>query len=280
MNYTFILTLVLIFMAAWALVSYFLVRINRQNRIDKQAKSIQPAFRLADQWIMESQRKIERLIESVEHPLGTAQSELLELRMEASRLPQGVKNLQNVREALGNRVNPRILEKTLAEIAALYLTPVEFRIEDSDFIYLETQTGSMPVLEARWAKELTDEIMKAYLQRLSIKANSDMGGFLYFAKPEHFLACQGNKEWMDALRNYRLVAVDFEGLIALLISLKLSHETDQLIQVFQAGVQSTFPLVGQSDKMGLALTGLSASVLNAQTVLDGGVTKHAVEVKE
>ncbi len=280
MNFPFVLVLALLFIAVWALVSYFLMRINRQNRTDKQAKVVQPAFRLADQWIMESQRKIEQFIESAEAPLGTAQHELLELRLEAGRLPQGVKNLRTLRESLVGHIRPLTLSKPLGEIVGLYLSPANFQPEGPGFVYLKTAMGMVPVLEAPKSGAITDAEMKGWLNRLSTHANSTIGGFLYFAGEENYRTFEANKAWADALRNHRLMALDFKGLTALLISLKVSHETNQMLQVFQTGVQNTVPLVGQSDKMGAALTSLGASVLNAQSALEGGVPSPSKEVKE
>lgn len=280
MNFSLVLVLALIFIAVWALVSYFLVRINQQTRADKQAKAVQPAFRLADQWIMESQRKIEQFIESAEAPLGTAQHELLELRLEAGRLPQGVKNLRTLRDSLAGHIRPLALNGPVAEIAGLYLAPPDMQVEEPHFVYLRTEMGLVPVLEAPKADNLTDGEMKDWLSRLSAHANPTIGGFLYFAGEGNYRSFEANKDWVDALRHHRLMALDFKGLTALLISLQVAHETDQLIRVFQAGVQSTVPLVGQSDQMGAALTSLSASALKAQILLDGGVPTPAKEMKE
>jgi hypothetical protein len=105
-NFTLIFILSVLFIAGWAIVSYSFVRISRQTKIGKQSHTVQPAFRLADQWIMEAQRKIEELSEKAEQPLGTAQHELLDLRLEAGRLPQGVKNLRTVRESLTGNIKP------------------------------------------------------------------------------------------------------------------------------------------------------------------------------
>ena len=280
MNFPFLLGLVLVFMVVWAIASYFLMRINQQTRVDKQAKSIQPAFRLADQWIMESQRKIEQFVESAESPLGTAQHELLELRLEAGRLPQGVKNLRTLRESLVGNIRPMVLEKSLTEIVALYLAPESYQAQESDFVYLTTDMGMVPVLEAHRSVALSDSEMKNWLHFLTKHANATMGGFLYFAGDANYTTFQKNNDWAEALRKHKLMALDFKGLTALLLSLKVVHETDQLLKVFAAGVESTKPLVGHSDRMGLALAALGASALNAQSVLDGGMPHPSTEVKE
>ncbi len=277
MNLPLIVILSVLFILGWALVSYFFVRISRQTKIDKQTQVIQPAFRLADQWIMESQLKIEELIESAENPLGTAQHELLDLRLEAGRLPQGVKNLRTVRESLVGSIHPTVIQKPLAELVKLYLLPEDFQADEPGFVYFKTHMGAVPVFETPKVDNLSDGEMKSWLNRLSVHANPVMGGFLYFVNGGQFKACQENKEWIDALRNYRIMILDFQGLTALLISLKIYKDTDRLIGTFQAGIQSTVPLVGQADKMGLALTSLGASALSAQTILDGGIPGAAVE---
>ncbi len=271
MNLPLIVILSVLFILGWALVSYFFVRISRQTKIDKQTQTVQPAFRLADQWIMESQLKMEELIESSVNPLATAQHELLDLRLEAGRLPQGVKNLRTVRESLSGSIRPAVLNKPLAEIAALYLKAGDFQVEEPGFIYLETHMGPVPVLETPKVEALSDADMKKWLSRLSAQANAVMGGFLYFSNEKQFKVCEENKDWAEALRGYKMMILDFHGLTALLISLKLYKDTDRLIAVFQEGVQSTLPLVGQADKMGLALTSIGASALSVQTVLDGGM---------
>jgi hypothetical protein len=271
LNFELIFILSAIFIAGWAVVSYSFVQISRQTKSQKQNQNVQPAFRLADQWIMESQRKIEELSEKAEQPLSTAQHELLDLRLEAGRLPQGVKNLRTVRESLAGNIRPLALNKTLAEIAGFYLLAEDYQIQEPDFIYFKTHVGSVPILEAPKAEALSDSGMKKWLGRLSSQANPVMGGFLYFANSPQFTACQENKEWMEALRSYKIMSLDFQGLTALLVSFKLYQDTDRLIKTFQAGIESTVPLVGQSDKMGLALTSLGASALNVQMILEGGM---------
>lgn len=275
MNFTLILSLSVLFIIGWAIVSYSFVRISRQAKIDKQTHVVQPAFRLADQWIMEAQRKIEELSEKAEQPLGTAQHELLDLRLEAGRLPQGVKNLRTVRESLSGNIKPLTLNKTLAEIAALYLLHEDFQTQESDFIYFKTHVGFVPILEVPKTEPLSDIGMKKWLGRLSAQANSVMGGFLYFGESRRFIALQENKEWMEALRSYKIMNLDFQGLTALLVSFKLYQDTDRLIKTFQAGVDSTVSLVGQADKMGLALTSLGASALNVQMILEGGTPESS-----
>jgi hypothetical protein len=270
-NFSLIFTLSGLFIAGWAIVSYSFVRISRQTKIQKQTNIVQPAFRLADQWIMESQRKIEELSERAEQPLGTAQHELLDLRLEAGRLPQGVKNLRTVRESLTGNIRPMLLNKTLAEIAGLYLLMEDYQVQEADFVYFKTHVGLVPILEVPKVESLSDGGMKKWLGRLSAQANPVMGGFLYFADSRQFDGCQQNKDWMEALRNYKVMSLDFQGLTVLLVSFKIYQDTDRLIKTFQAGIESTVSLVGQADKMGLALTSLGASALKVQMILEGGV---------
>jgi hypothetical protein len=65
--------------------------------------------------------------------------------------------------------------------------------------------------------------------------------------------------------------VDLKGLTALLVSLRLARDTDKLVTTFQDGIETTKALVGEADKMGAALSALSADTLKIQTALDGGV---------
>jgi len=191
-NLPLIIVLSVLFILGWAIVSYSFVRISRQTKIQKQTQTIQPAFRLADQWIMEAQLKIEDLIENSENPLGTAQHELLDLRLEAGRLPQGVKNLRTVRESLAGTIRPMFLNKPLAEIASLYLKADDYQIEEPGFIDLKTHMGTVPVLETPKVESLSDGEVKKWLNRLSAQANAVMGGFLYFSNDSQFKACQDN----------------------------------------------------------------------------------------
>ncbi len=273
MNLNFLVVLALVFLAVWSLASYFFWRIRRTNRAQKAMGGVSPVFRLAEQWIMESQQKIEKLIESAEQPLSDAQHELLDLRLEAGRLPQGVKNLRMVREALNSPVRPAALTKTLIEIVGLYLAEEDYRSPEKDLVYLMTSLGEMPCVEVSGeGNDFSDRELKAAMARAAAggESNQVAGGFIYFAREDQFKQCRQKAEWMEALRSRRLMAVDFKDLTALLASLQLSKDSDRLIQTFQEGIQTTRALVGEADKMGAALAALSADTLRVRTVLDGG----------
>jgi len=51
--------------------------------------------------------------------------------------------------------------------------------------------------------------------------------------------------------------------------LRLSRDTEKVLRIFQEGVDSTRALTGQSDKMGEALSQLSADSLKLRTLMDG-----------
>ncbi len=58
---------------------------------------------------------------------------------------------------------------------------------------------------------------------------------------ENYAAFQKNDDWVEALRQHKLMALDFKGLTALLLSLKVVHETDRLLQVFGAVLKARNP---------------------------------------
>src|SRR6185503_7803389 len=144
MNFQFVLILAVVFLVVWTSGTYFFWRISRTNKAQKAAEGVQPAFRLAEQWIVEAQQKIEKLIEGAEQPLSTAQHELLDLRLEAGRLPQGVKNLRMVREALNGSIRPADLNKTLPDILSLYLDKGDYYADEKGRVYIQTSMGEVP----------------------------------------------------------------------------------------------------------------------------------------
>jgi hypothetical protein len=215
--------------------------------------------------------------------LSTAQHELLDLRLEAGRLPQGVKNLRMVREALNGSVRPLVLNKNLSDILGLYLDRGDYYADEKGRVYLRTSMGEIPCVEASTQGDgFSDAEMKACMAQLAAfgAVNQVAGGFIYFPSEELFKLCQENKAWMEALRNHRFMAVDFKGLTALLVSLRLTKDTDRLVRTFQIGVETTRALVGQADEMGEALSALSADTLRIRTVLDGGVPNLVSSEKE
>ncbi len=293
MNFQFILILLAVFLVVWTSGTYFFWRISQTTKAKKAAEGVQPAIRLAEQWIVESQQKIEKLIEDAEQPLSMAQHELLDLRLEAGRLPQGVKNLRSVREALNGSIRPADLNKTLADILALYLDRSDHYADEKGRVYLKTSMGDIPCVEASpYAKAsgdrsiqsagFSDAEMKGWMAQLASfgTVNPVAGGFIYFPQESHFKLCQENKEWMEALRNRKFIAVDLKGLTAILVSLRLVKDSDRLVETFQTGVETTRELVGQADKMGAALSALSADTLRIQAALDGGIPAVVSSEKE
>jgi len=249
-------------------------RMSRKNKALSAHAEVQPAIRLAEQWIADSQARVEKLVESAEQPLSSAQNELLELRLEAGRLPQGIKSLKLVREALTGSFEPRLAGQKLADITRLYLGEEGHRKEDSELVFLATSLGEMSCLQVKAAPGAPlDEALKAALARLG-KASSQSpstGGFLYFEEPSHYKECLRNAAWMEGLKTQRLMAIDPQGLSAILLSLRLSRDAEKVLQVFQGGIDSTRALTGQSDRMGEALAQLSADSLKLRTIMEGAV---------
>jgi hypothetical protein len=276
LNPYFLILVALVALVAWSVGGYFFWRISQRAKLLRAGESVPPALRLADQWIAESQAKLEKLIESAEQPLSLAQHELLDLRLEAGRLPQGVKSLKLVRESIGGLLQPALLNKSLVELVQLHLGEGAVRVEGKDLVYLKSPMGEMPCLEIAGSSGLSDIQLKEAMVRLAKaapegKGNETAGGFLYFGKEEAYRACLAKPDWTEALRSRRLMALDFKALTVLLLSLKLSTGVSRLVTTFEAGVKTTASLVGQADKMGEALTSLSADSLRARTALDGGI---------
>ena len=272
MNPYFLIGLAGAALLIWTIGAYSFYRISRTQKAQITRKDVQPALRLAEQWMAEVQGKMERFVQTAEQPLGTAQNELLELRLEAGRLPQGIKDLRLVREYLGSAFKPAGLKKGLADIAGLYLEAGDFKAEGPSALFLKTPLGDMPCLEMEDGQALSDEGMKAALARLNqlLNRNPGTGGFLYFPDPAHYQACLQNPQWAEGFKSLRVMVVDFGGLTALLASLRLVKDADQVVRVFQEGVESTRGLVGQSDKMNEALSMLSGHALKIRTVMEGG----------
>src|SRR5277367_4140485 len=99
LGFEFWILIVGVGLAVWMAGMYSYGRIS-EGKPRGPAVDQQPALRLAEQWLAEAEKRIGSLIEKSEQPLSAAQGELLELRLEASRLPQGVKNLRLAREAV------------------------------------------------------------------------------------------------------------------------------------------------------------------------------------
>lgn len=281
MNPYFFIGLAAVALFIWTVGAYGFYRISRSHKAHLTRKDVQPALRMAGQWMAEAQKKMEQFAQTAEQPLGAAQNELLELRLEAGRLPQGIKDLKLVRESLDVSFKPSGLNKPLAEITGIYLEPVDFRLEEPSLTFWKTPLGNMPCLEIDGGEALSDDRMKAVLARFNkvLNQNPTTGGFLYFPNPTHYQACLQNTQWMEGLKSLRLMVVNFEGLTALLASLRLSRDTDQVIQTFREGVESTRALTGQSDKMNDALSRLSGHALKIRTVLEGS-SPDGLEPKE
>jgi len=275
LNFLFWVGAAIVFLAVWSLGVYFFWRIRGKGRLAASSRSVSPALRLADQWLLESQRRVEEFAQKSEEPLGRSQNELLELRLEAGRLPQGAKRLRMVRETLGRPMDPAPLKKTLLELTRLYLVESDFHVVSPSFLIWNTPLGQTPCLEV---EEREGPRTETRMRTLLFEADKNLeaaggtavsGGFLYFANGVHYQECLGHPEWMEGLKARRWMAVDFKGLTALLLALRLARSTEKVLQVFQEGVQATQPLTGQSERMNQALSALGADSLQSQAVLEG-----------
>lgn len=282
MSPIFLIILAAVGLFIWTVGAFSFWQISRSQKAHAPRKDAQPAFRLAEQWMAESQKRIEQFAETLEQPLGVAQNELLELRLEAGRLPQGIKNLRLVRESLETSFKPSGSSRGLLDLAGLYLEKEDYREADKSLAYWKTPLGEMPCLEVSGNGEPTDGALKSALARINhaLNQNPSTGGFLYFADKGQYQACLRNAEWMQGLKSLRVMVVDFEGLTALLVSLRLARDTDHVIRVFREGVDSTQPLTGQSDKMNEALSRLSGHSLKARAMMEGGIPTVLMENKE
>jgi len=265
----FILLLALAFILVWGITSTIFWRMSRSKNSSGARLEVQPAIRLAEQWLADAQGKMQQLVENAEQPLSTAQNELLELRLEAGRLPQGIKNLKLVREALNGPSQPRYAVKNLEGIVRLFLGEEGHRVEGPDLVFLATSLGEMACLEMGAGP--LDDALRSALARISRAAgqNPATGGFLYFQDPARYRECLRNAQWMEGIKSQRLMLLDAQGLSALLLSLKLSRDANRVVEVFQGGVDSTRALTGQSDRMGAALSQLSADSIKLRTLVDG-----------
>jgi hypothetical protein len=272
LNFYFLSILAIFFLFSWSVASYFYWRMGRRKASEPRPVT-QPAFRLAEQWISESQRKLEALIEEFEQPLSTAQNELLELRLEAGRLPQGVKELKLVRESINGSLKPASLNKNLIEMASLYLGQGGYEQAGDTTLILKTPLGDLSFLQAE-EDPMPESRMKSLLSKASqsfrdSNVSSGPGGFLYFGNDEHYRACIQNPGWMAGLQAQRWMVMDFKGLTTLFLSLRLARDTQKVAEAFGEGVQSTLGLVGQSEKMNLVLSALNADSMRARVVIEG-----------
>ncbi len=247
MNPYFLMVLVLAALVVWTSGSFFFWRISRAHKANLIRKDSQPAYRLAEQWLAESQRKLEELYKKSEQPLGTAQNELLELRLEAGRLPQGVKGLRSVRESLAGDYKPLDMKKGSSELVRLYLDGADYRNGEGSLVFLKTPLGEMPCLEAgKPGSPLGEEDMKAALGSLSRglepkSSNRWRGGFLLFSRRH----CQYQAVAFKNPNGRRAEGPPAHGhgfprvLTALLLSLRMARDSEKVLGAFEQGVEAT-----------------------------------------
>lgn len=279
MNPFFFAGLAVLALFVWVVGSYFYWRIDRQAKRDRAREGVAPALRLADRWMAEAQERMGKFAEGAEQPLSAAQNDLLELRLEAGRLPQGMKNLHEVRESLSRSLSPAFGAKGLAELVALCLPEGAFRSPEPGLLLLRTPLGEMPCLEAEFGGKPLDEAgMRSLLPRLArLEPGEAAGGFLYFRREEDHRACLANPSWMEGLKARRMMPLDPKGLASLLASLRLSGDVDRLLEEFREGVGSTAHLVGRSERMGEALSTLTASSVKLRAMLEGSAPENLRE---
>jgi uncharacterized protein YneF (UPF0154 family) len=259
----------------WVLGGFFSMQASRKAREKNPPLPPRPEFRLADQWLKESQTKLEALIEKMESPLGTAQHELLDLRLEAGRLPQGVKSIRDVRENLATGIRPIPFHGSLRERAAQFLLWENYDVLSEDCLTLKTPMGPLSCRQALRETELvTEETMKGVMKLvLEVPVEGISNGFVYFAGEPQAREFQSHPEWAEAFKKQGVIALDPKGLTALLVALKMHQDAQKLIQVFEAGVQTTQALVGQADQMAAALGKMNADSLRSRMVMEGGIPR-------
>jgi hypothetical protein len=80
----------------------------------------------------------------------------------------------------------------------------------------------VPILERLKTELLSDSGMKKWSGPFICSGQSGDGWFFILRmKASQFVIFQENKEWMEALRSYKIMSLDFQGLTALLVSFKL-----------------------------------------------------------
>jgi hypothetical protein len=283
LNFYFLLGLVGAVFIFWVVAVLSFTRLSRKNPYRPATAEVQPALRLAEKWLSDSQSRIERLVEEAEQPLSAAQNELLELRLEAGRLPQGVKNLQGVRDLFDTSFQPMAQDKDLAAWIGLYLEPGDLRAGEGKVQFVKTPLGEMPILKVgRSGASLGETEMKEALGSLSraLDQTQATGGFLFLPESAHYMACLQNKEWMEGLKAHRLMATDLKGLTALLVSLRLAKDSEKVVKTFTKGVESTKALAGQTDLMSAELSKLTAHTLKAKTLLEGALPTSFSKTEE
>lgn len=275
MNFYFLLGLAAALFLFWTVAVLSFTRLSRKNPFRNTGLGTQPALRLAEKWLGESQQKIGRLVGEAEQPLSAAQNELLELRLEAGRLPQGVKNLRLVQDILERPFQPLAGDRPLPEWLGFYLETEEFRPGSDGIQFIQTPLGEMPFLKVgRPGVPLEGPEMKNALGVLSraLDGTQATGGFLFLQDPGHYRECLANQEWVEGLKAHRLMAVDLPGLSALLVSLRLSKDSERVLGAFRQGIESTKALSGQTDKMSAELSRLTSNALKARTLLEGAAS--------
>ncbi len=276
MNLSLITFAGILFLLMSAIGAYFSLHAGREKKGSSGTRRSQNGFQQADQWLLESQSKIEELILKMDGLLTTAQHELLDLRLEAGRLPQGLKNLKLTRENMNTRFQPRRLGKNLLETIKFFLREGDFRVGNNSIVFLVTPGGELPCLEIPLASsELPGDQMRIRLEQVAGAFGKGIDqegprGILYIGDDNYFLNCIKDTEWMEEIRRRNFQSVDYNGLIALLLSLRLNSDVTRLIRIFQQGIESTTGLVGQADKMGRVLASVSSDSLKIRTLLDGG----------
>ncbi len=138
----------------------------------------------------------------------------------------------------------------------------------------------MPCLEAgKSGSPLGDDDMKTALGFLSraLSQNPATGGFLYLGDDGQYQSYLQKSEWMEGLKSQRIMAMDFRGFTALLLSLRLAKDAENVWRAFEEGVEATKILLGQSEKMSAELSRLSAHSLKVRSIIEGGIPTEMTE---
>ena len=184
------------------------------------------------------QRRLEKLIEDSEQPLSAAQTELLELRLSAGRLPQGVKELNLVREGLRRSSTPS--SKNLRDLLRSLLPKGGWREENKSLFLLKTPLGDVPILESGDGEgPPSDHSMKSLLSQAHLifekgKHPTSLWVVLFIFK-RITITASVNQGWMRGLKTQRWMIMDRGGLKALLVSLRMTADVDKILDVLKKG---------------------------------------------
>ncbi len=280
MGFQIIFIIAMILVGLWILGGAFSLASTQKARKEKAALIPRPELRMAEQWLRSSQADLENLMERMDAPLGSAQHELLELRLEAGRVPEGVKSINTVREQLAGGLKDSNQPCHLRERVEFYLKQGEFLALSDEWMVLKTPQGEIPCFQAFSAGDrLSEDSIRTSCQTISSKISSEKNEFylVFFPEESQMKRCLASPEWSRAFQDQQTIPLDLKGLTALLISLRLHFDVINIMGTFEEGVRSTQALVGQADRMSAIMGKLNADTVRARILLDGGSSSPLAE---